>query len=102
MKKEEKKTKTENAGKFSKPRKIFAGVAKFSNPCEKISQPSAKFRSPLRNFVEPLHPKFHQTSISHNFFIRTLIHTFLDSMEISMRLKPNHMAFNSISFSHIF
>ena len=39
MKKEEKKTKTENAENFRKPAKILAGVA--------------KFRNPLRNFIEP-------------------------------------------------
>ena len=45
--KREKKTKTENAGKFCKPANIFAGVAKLRNPCEKISQPPTKFRKAL-------------------------------------------------------
>ena len=34
MKKRKKKTKTENAGNFHKPGKIFARVMKFRNPCE--------------------------------------------------------------------
>ena len=50
--------KIENARKFHKPAKIFAGVAKFCNPCEKIPQPPAKFRSPLRNFAEST-PEFY-------------------------------------------
>ena len=47
MKKRKKKTKTENAGKFCKPVKIFTTVAKFRNPGEKILQPLRK------NFVAP-------------------------------------------------
>ena len=35
--KEENKMKKENAGNFCKPAKIFARVAKFHNPCKKIS-----------------------------------------------------------------
>ena len=42
--KEENKTKLENLGKFHKPAKIFAGVAKFRNPYEKIDAGAAKFR----------------------------------------------------------
>ena len=75
--------KTKNAGKFRKLAKIFAGVAKFRNPCEK-------------NFAEPLHSKFHQTSIDHNFFVQTPIHVFLDSMKSSLSLESNHILFNSI------
>ena len=54
----------------------FANLRNFRNPCKKF-------------FVGPYFQNWYQTSIGHNFFVRTPIRAFLDSTESSLSLESN-------------
>ena len=61
----------------------------------------AKFLHTLRNFRNPHAKSTSSTSDDHNFLVRTPIRVFLDSMEISLSLKSNHILVNGILRSQI-